>query len=80
MKKVLLTIIVGGIVVLSSCSKKGDYTCSCVKDGVAAGVNTYELKDQKEEEAEDLCKGYESSSSENGFVITNTTPVTCTLR
>lgn len=86
MKKVLLMMVVGGIVFLSSCSKKSDYTCSCVftvaQDGVILDTENemFTYLDQKEEDAEDLCAGNESSTDQSiSGLFTLTQSNVCTL-
>jgi hypothetical protein len=86
MKKVLLMMVLGGAIALTSCSKKGDYTCDCESTMSTNGVTditssvSFEYKDQKEEDAKDLCSANESSSNISLVGITSSSVTTCTLK
>jgi len=64
MKKMLLfTVILGGTIAFTSCSKK-DYTCTCTT--TISGVSTstdYEYKGVKKDDAEASCNALNAASS-----------------
>ena len=85
MRKLMLMIVFGGIIVITSCSKKSDYMCACDAvysiDGSVFNTesSSYTYTDQKEEDAEELCSGNEYSIS-TSFGGNSTSDVkTCTL-
>ncbi len=85
MNKVLLMLAVSSLVVLTSCSKKSDYTCTCndvsSQNGVSVATTkeVFEYKDSKEEDAEKLCDSNQSTIDAS-FGGTSVSQVrTCTL-
>ncbi len=85
MKKVLLMLVIGGAIAFTSCSKKGDYVCSCeatsTMNGVSLGTSTstIEIKDEKEDDAEEMCSAAETSATTGVGNISTTTTMTCSL-
>jgi len=83
MKKVLLIVV--GVIALSSCSKKGDYTCACVTTTdinsviqSTSNVNN-SILGEKEDDAEKECDSGEDSASTNNGGSTLTVATVCTL-
>ncbi|MDB4534753.1 hypothetical protein N9242_07765 [Vicingaceae bacterium] len=64
MKKVLLLAVVVGGIAFTSCSKKGDYTCTCTAtSGGASASSSTVLSNVTEDDAKEACDAGSATSS-----------------